>query len=372
VLALEGALQPAGAALAVDGRVLDGPPLETGRSARPDLAGAARELLAVHGVAIAELAGLAVGIGPGSTTGLRVALGLAQGLADAGQPLPVAFADSPRLLAAAAGLSLPAWVAIPWGRWRVMLARAREDGARPDEATILALEALPGRTDLAGLEVAVPRGAPPLPFADGVRSVEAATGAARALARLAAAGELPVADRVPGPSYLLPPDAVLPSVRPATGLVDRIVPLAPSDLDRLLVVERECFREPWSHGMLEEELRGGSGRVALGIAGVDGALDAAALARLAVGTLEIQSVAVRPRARGRGLGRALVRALLERARAARAERADLEVRAGNAAAIALYASEGFVPVGRRRRYYGDGEDALLMSLVLNRNDVTKG
>jgi len=64
--------------------------------------------------------------------------------------------------------------------------------------------------------------------------------------------------------------------------------------------------------------------------------------------------------------------LLERARAARAERADLEVRAGNAAAIALYASEGFVPVGRRRRYYGNGEDALLMSLVLGRSDEAGG
>ncbi|MBP1612417.1 MAG: ribosomal-protein-alanine N-acetyltransferase [Acidobacteria bacterium] len=372
VLALEGALHPAGVALVLDGQVLEAPPFDAGRGVRPDLVGAARDLLSRHGLAAAELAGLAVGIGPGSTTGLRVALGLAQGLADAGQPLTVAFADSPRLLAEAAGLPLPAWVAIPWGRWRVMVARAREDGARPGEATLLPLAELPARTGLAGQAVAIPRGAPDLPWADGVRAVEAAADAAVALARLAAAGRLPIADRVPGPNYLLPPDAVLPTGRLASGLADAIVPLAPPDLDRLLAVERECFAEPWSRALLDDELRGGPGHVALGVAGADGSLDAAALARLAVGTLEIQSVAVRPRARGRGLGRALVRALLERARAARAERADLEVRAGNAAAIALYASEGFVPVGRRRRYYGDGEDALLMSLILGRYNEEGG
>ena len=372
VLALEGALHPAGVALVLDGQVLEAPPFDAGRSVRPDLVNAARDLLSRHGLTAAELAGLAVGIGPGSTTGLRVALGLAQGLADAGQPLTVAFADSPRLLAEAAGLPLPAWVAIPWGRWRVMVARAREDGARPGEATLLPLAELPARTGLAGQAVAIPRGAPVLPWADGVRAVEAAADAAVALARLAAAGRLPIADRVPGPNYLLPPDAVLPTGRLASGLADAIVPLAPPDLDRLLAVERECFAEPWSRALLDDELRGGPGHVALGVAGADGSLDAAALARLAVGTLEIQSVAVRPRVRGRGLGRALVRALLERARAARAERADLEVRAGNAAAIALYASEGFVPVGRRRRYYGDGEDALLMSLILGRYNEEEG
>jgi ribosomal-protein-alanine N-acetyltransferase len=366
MLALEGALSPAGVALAVGDLLVEAPIADGPRDARLDMVRAVRELLVRHGIEPLRLSGLAVGIGPGSTTGVRVALGLAQGLADAGVAGPVTFADSARLLAEAAELPLPAWVAIPWGRWRVMLARAREEGARPDEAAVLPLEALAERAELSAAAVAVPRGAATLPFAAGVRVVEAQVSPVMVLARLAASGRLPVADRVPGPAYLVPSDAVLPAGRPASAVSSTIVGLGPGDLDRLFTVERECFREPWSRGLLADELRSGSGRLALGIVAADGELDAAGLATLAAGVLEIRSVAVRPRARGRGLGRALVRALLGRAREAEAERADLEVRAGNAAAIALYVSEGFVPVGRRRRYYGDGEDALLMSLVLAR------
>ena len=44
--------------------------------------------------------------------------------------------------------------------------------------------------------------------------------------------------------------------------------------------------------------------------------------------------------------------------------AMLEVRASNAAAIALYEQLGFQHVGRRRGYYPDGEDACLMNLTL--------
>ena len=45
----------------------------------------------------------------------------------------------------------------------------------------------------------------------------------------------------------------------------------------------------------------------------------------------------------------------------------LEVAAGNAPALALYAREGFAEVGRRRRYYSDGTDALVL-----RRDLTAG
>ncbi len=48
------------------------------------------------------------------------------------------------------------------------------------------------------------------------------------------------------------------------------------------------------------------------------------------------------------------------------ESAWLEVRAGNVPAIGLYEQFGFIVNGQRKRYYKDGEDALLMMRTFER------
>lgn len=80
------------------------------------------------------------------------------------------------------------------------------------------------------------------------------------------------------------------------------------------------------------------------------------------GTLaDVMTIAVTPAARGLGLGRRLLHRLVELAGPAQA--LMLEVRADNAAARALYDSEGFEVVTVRRRYYGE-VDALVMRRLL--------
>lgn len=75
---------------------------------------------------------------------------------------------------------------------------------------------------------------------------------------------------------------------------------------------------------------------------------------------EVHTIGVDPAHQGRGVGRALLRALLEVADAGHAT-VFLEVRTDNEAAHALYASEGFAVVGLRRRYYQpSGADAHTM------------
>ena len=72
------------------------------------------------------------------------------------------------------------------------------------------------------------------------------------------------------------------------------------------------------------------------------------------------------RSRRQGAGRALVAAAVEMVRAQGASRVFLEVRAGNSAALALYACHGFQPIARRRDYYHSPvEDAVVMQLLLN-------
>lgn len=80
----------------------------------------------------------------------------------------------------------------------------------------------------------------------------------------------------------------------------------------------------------------------------------------AAGEADVLTVAVDAAEQGRGVGRRLLRELL--AEADRRGCADvlLEVRGGNGPAVALYERHGFERVGVRRRYYADGEDAIVM------------
>ena len=76
----------------------------------------------------------------------------------------------------------------------------------------------------------------------------------------------------------------------------------------------------------------------------------------------VSAIAVDPEWRRRGVARALMRALVERALARDIGTLTLEVREGNHAARRLYAALGLREVGRRRGYYADtGEDALILT-----------
>ena len=77
-------------------------------------------------------------------------------------------------------------------------------------------------------------------------------------------------------------------------------------------------------------------------------------------TADIQTIAVDPGHRGQGIARDLLSRLLAMADGTGCSEVLLEVSADNAAAIALYASEGFEVIARRTSYYGPGLDALIM------------
>jgi len=85
------------------------------------------------------------------------------------------------------------------------------------------------------------------------------------------------------------------------------------------------------------------------------------LARLAADEAEILTVAVVPERRQQGLGGALIQAAAEEARGRGALKLFLEVSTRNPAARGLYQQLGFAQVGRRKGYYADGSDALVLS-----------
>ncbi len=135
----------------------------------------------------------------------------------------------------------------------------------------------------------------------------------------------------------------------------------PGDVPEVAIVERACFPEdPWGEASLGAEL-GRAGSVFLVALGPGSVPVGYALGWCVLGELEVLRIGVSPTARRGGLGRRLLVALQQEARA---ELSFLEVRADNVAALALYASLGYSPIRRRPRYYADGGDALMMRLRL--------
>lgn len=143
-----------------------------------------------------------------------------------------------------------------------------------------------------------------------------------------------------------------------------ITPMAAAHIAAIAAIEERCFSTPWSASALTEELDNphavfyaatdADGRV-LGYAGMHHVGDEG----------YIDNVAVDPAARRQGVARRLMAALEAYGRENALYRLTLEVRASNAAAIALYAGAGYVCDGVRPNFYRKPtEDAAIYSLVL--------
>jgi ribosomal-protein-alanine N-acetyltransferase len=135
------------------------------------------------------------------------------------------------------------------------------------------------------------------------------------------------------------------------------------DLVAVGAAERELFGpDAWSPAVLATGLTG-EGRTAV-VAEVDGALAGYAVVAVAGDVADLERIAVAAAQRRAGLATALLDAARTRARAAGAERLLLEVSEANLGARAFYAAHGSVELGRRRGYYRDGADALVLELPL--------
>jgi ribosomal-protein-alanine N-acetyltransferase len=161
-------------------------------------------------------------------------------------------------------------------------------------------------------------------------------------------------------------DVVLDLALPTTGTV-RIRPMQEEDIEPVHAIDVLSFSTPWPAAsyrfelfenpasmlwVAEAELPDEKKRV-IGMVVVWLLMDEA----------HIATIAIHPDYRGQGISNDLMAvALMESARKG-ADKATLEVRAGNQVAQALYQHFGFRVVGRRPKYYQDNyEDALIMAV----------
>ena len=141
-------------------------------------------------------------------------------------------------------------------------------------------------------------------------------------------------------------------------------PMRQADIEAVVAIEQRAYPFPWTAGIFRDCLRAGhhcwvleAGAEIIGY----GVLSAAA------GEAHILNVCIDPDRQGAGLGRRLLRRLVDLARWHQAEQVFLEVRPSNPKAIALYRSEGFNEIGTRPNYYPAAkgrEDAIVMAMAL--------
>lgn len=140
-----------------------------------------------------------------------------------------------------------------------------------------------------------------------------------------------------------------------------IIPMTAAHTARLAELEQICFSEPWSEKALVEELNNPAAYFVTAVE--DGEILGYGGMHTVLGESYIDNIAVFPQYRGRGVGRAVTRALIEKAKENNGVFITLEVRASNTPAIGLYDSLGFEKAGVRKRFYANPkEDAVIMTL----------
>ena len=144
---------------------------------------------------------------------------------------------------------------------------------------------------------------------------------------------------------------------PATDGPLEIRRLTYADLPQIIAIERRAFPTPWSLAMFVLELSKPAGVCLTALRG--GEMLGYLICSRYDTVWHVMNVAVDPDRRRRGIGTALLVALLERV--GPEGQLTLEVRRSNGGAIALYERFSFRSAGVRRRYYADnGEDAVIM------------
>lgn len=136
-----------------------------------------------------------------------------------------------------------------------------------------------------------------------------------------------------------------------------------ADLEQVITIDQVSFSLPWPQRSFQFELDENFVSRCW-VAEVDGRIAAMMVGWMMMDEMHIATIATHPEFRGRGIGKKiLVHALCWARDREGLVRAFLEVREGNAAAMNMYRSLGFVEDGRRKEYYKDNnEDAILMSL----------
>ena len=324
ILAIDTSTSRTSVALVADGKVLFTKCHEDPLAHGEVLPKLVKEALAVNkGIDL-----VAVGMGPGPFTGLRVGIAFAQSFALGSN---INWVGVCSLDAMAAGINETEFIVSTDARRKERFWARYENGKRVSEP------AVSKAVELEKLGVPI--------FNEGDYFPDPV-----ALANLAINTK-----SVEQPIYIRKPDAYpLP-----VGVKFRAMTVL--DLVVATAIEKEVYgKAAWSGAQFKEEFAKAPKNAYYLAAEAQGELIAYAGIFYVADVADIHTITVVEKYRRKGVGRELLKRLIDWARVKKADAIMLEMRLGNDAARPLYEQNGFVGVSKRENYYGPGLTAVVM------------
>jgi tRNA threonylcarbamoyl adenosine modification protein YeaZ/ribosomal-protein-alanine acetyltransferase len=271
---------------------------------------------------------IAVGMGPGPFTGLRVGIAFAQSYALATQ---IDWVGVCSLDAMAAGINQSEFIVSTDARRKERFWARYKDGVRITQPAVSKASEL----EKFGLPILNEGDYFPDPVA---------------VAKIALTSK-----SVEQPIYIRKPDAYpLP-----TGVKFR--PMTALDLVSAIAIEKAVYgKTAWSADQFKEEFAKAPKSAQYLAAEFEGQLIAYAGIFYVADVADIHTLTVVADQRRKGIGRELLKRLIDWARVKKAQAIMLEMRLGNDAARPLYESFGFIEISKRENYYGPGLTAVVM------------
>ena len=271
---------------------------------------------------------VAVGMGPGPFTGLRVGIAFAQSFALAAD---IKWVGVCSLDAMAAVINEGNFIVSTDARRKERYWAEYKDGLRITQPAVASASSL----EKLGAKI----------FSEGDYYPDPV-----ALAKIASSS-----NSVDQPIYIRKPDAYpLPA-----GVKFRV--MSALDLVVATAIEKEVYgKAAWSSAQFKEEFAKAPKDAYYLAAEAGGELIAYAGIFYVADVADIHTITVIDKYRRKGIGRELLKRLLDWARVKKAEAVMLEMRLGNDAARPLYEQNGFVEISKRENYYGPGLTAVVM------------
>ncbi|CAB4343457.1 MAG: ribosomal-protein-alanine N-acetyltransferase [Actinobacteria bacterium] len=147
-------------------------------------------------------------------------------------------------------------------------------------------------------------------------------------------------------------------------------PMTSADLDVVMDIERELFgSDAWSRDLFQAELDEVPATRRVMVACVDDTVVGYVSLRIVPPEADVNTIAVAVSSQRQGIALLMMKWLISQARADSVRDIFLDVRSDNSVAIALYDNLGFQRIDKRKNYYGNDIDALVMRLRLTHHEV---